>query len=107
MPPKKFCKITPKNTHCCTSQIESFSKTKKAFAYASKSRANPNTREKPAFKLFFASIRVRPGFQWILDSVGEEPFDRIALISALIVFAPVLRDWFYGGRIICIERIKL
>ena len=30
--PKKFCKITPKNTHFRTGQIESFSKTKKAFA---------------------------------------------------------------------------
>ena len=30
--PKKFCKITPKNTHFRTGQIGSFSKTKKAFA---------------------------------------------------------------------------
>ena len=30
--PKKFCKITPKNTHFSTGQIGSFSKTKKAFA---------------------------------------------------------------------------
>ena len=42
--------ITPKNTHFRNGQIVSFSKTKKAFAYPSKSRT-PNTREKPALLL--------------------------------------------------------
>ena len=46
---KKFCKITPKNTHFRTGQIGSFSKTKKAFAYASKSRANPEYLRKTSF----------------------------------------------------------
>ena len=47
--PEKFCKITPKNTHFRTGQIESFSKTKKAFAYALKSRASPKYSQKTSF----------------------------------------------------------
>ena len=47
--PEKFCKITPKNMHFRIGQIESFSKNKKAFAYASKSRANPEYSQKTSF----------------------------------------------------------
>ena len=47
--PEKFCKITSKNNHFRTSQIGSFSKIKKAFAYASKSRANPEYSRKASF----------------------------------------------------------
>ena len=39
--------------------------------------------------------------------IHDRLFDRIALISIIIVFASVFGDWFYGGKIICIERIKL
>ena len=47
--PEKFCKITPKNTHFRTCQIGSFSKPKKAFAYASKSKENPEYLQKISF----------------------------------------------------------
>ena len=47
--PEKFCKIIPKNTHFHTGQIGSFSKTKKAFAYTSKSRENPEYSQKTSF----------------------------------------------------------
>ena len=45
----KFRKIIPNSTHFRTGQIGSFSKTKKAFAYASKSRANPEYSRKTSF----------------------------------------------------------
>ena len=49
--PEKFCKITPKNTHFCTGQIGSFSKTKKRSHMLRNPGRTPNTCEKPAVLL--------------------------------------------------------
>ena len=100
-----------------------------------KKRSNFNARERSVFEITPADLsscdllpiyictlgrlrnrRRREGRErlaqsgWALvwaQSVGEGPFDCIAMISVTIVFAPVFEDWFYEGRIICIKRIKL